>query len=73
LTDKKELGIKYLDSRPADVSRLWVDAGKFNQLTNFKPLTSFENGLVETIDYYKNLSKGKNLFSQIVERNWVNK
>jgi len=73
LMNKKELGIKYLDSRPADVSRLWVDASKFDKLTGFKPSTSFEDGLLETIDYYKNLSKGADLFSKIIERNWVNK
>lgn len=73
LMDKKELGIKYLDSRPADVPRLWVDASKFNKLTGFKPLTSFEDGLLKTINYYKKLSKGEDLFSKIVELNWVNK
>jgi len=69
LMDSK-IKIKYIESRPADVPRLWVDPRKFNQLTNFKPLISFENGLIETINYYKNLSEKKNLFSQIVEKNW---
>lgn len=71
LMDKKEVGIKYLNSRPADVPRLWVDDGKFSKITGFKPSTSFEDGLLETIDYYKDLSKGEDLFSKIIERNWM--
>lgn len=73
LMDKKELGIKYLDSRPADVPRLWVDADRFRKLTGFMPSISFEDGLLETIDYYKDLSKDKDLFSKIIERNWMDK
>jgi len=65
-----KLKIKYIESRPADVPRLWVNPDKFNKLTDFKPLVSFEDGLIETIDYYKNLSKERNLYSQIVEKNW---
>ena len=66
----EKIKIKYIESRPADVPRLWVNPSKFNQLTNFKPSISFEDGLIETINYYKNLSKRRNLFSQIVEKNW---
>ncbi|MBL7196531.1 MAG: GDP-mannose 4,6-dehydratase [Candidatus Omnitrophica bacterium] len=70
LMHREEIGIRYLESRPADVPRLWVDAGKFYGLTKFKPEYSFEGGLLETIEYYKNLSKEKDLFSKIKTKNW---
>jgi UDP-glucose 4-epimerase len=70
LMDKKDLGIDYIESRPADVPRLWVNADKFYQLTKFKPRFSFEIGLLETIEFYKNLAKTKDLLSQIKLKNW---
>jgi UDP-glucose 4-epimerase len=38
---KKELGIKFLPDRPADVPRLWVKADKFYMLTGFTAQYSF--------------------------------
>lgn len=70
LMGKKRLNIKYLPARPGDVPRLWVDAGKFYKLTKFRPKYSFERGLLETIEYYKTLSKKKNLLSEIKIENW---
>ena len=70
LMDKKGLGIKYLESRPADVPRLWVDAGRFYKLTHFKPKYSFEEGLSQTINYYKALAGEKDLFSLVKVKNW---
>lgn len=70
LMEKQELGIEYLESRPADVPRLWVDAHKFNNLTQFYPEYSFDQGLVETIKYYKDLSLVKDLLLQVKLRNW---
>ncbi len=70
LTGKKEIGINYIESRPADVPRLWVDAGKFYEITGFKLRYSLEEGLVETIDYYKELMKEKNLVSELKLKNW---
>ncbi len=64
------LGIKYLPARPADVPRLWVDAGKFAALTSFTPRYSFEEGLQETITYYESLMKEKNLLQAIEPLNW---
>jgi len=62
--------IDYLEDRPADVPRLWVNPAKFKRITNFKPSFSFEQGLIETINYYKEISSGKNLASEIKVRNW---
>lgn len=68
--DKKDLGIKFLPDRPADVPRLWVNNSKFKQLVNFSPDYSFEDGISETINYYTKLSKEKNLLSEVKDTNW---
>jgi UDP-glucose 4-epimerase len=65
-----ELKINYMDDRPADVPRLWVNPTKFNRITGFKSSYPFENGLMETIEYYKDLSKKKNLANEILIENW---
>jgi len=63
--------IEYLDDRPADVPRLWVDNAKFNTITVFKSAVSFEQGLTETINYYKDLKKNHDLISEIKTLNWT--
>jgi len=73
LTGKRELGIEYIDSRPADVPRLWVNAEKFKRLTGFVPKFTFADGLLETIAYYKKLAESKNLLADIQTRNWEKK
>jgi UDP-glucose 4-epimerase len=62
--------ILYRKGRPADVPRLWVDANKLHTLTDFKPSYSLEEGLKETIEYYRNLKNDKNLLKEIVDENW---
>jgi UDP-glucose 4-epimerase len=59
-----------MEDRPADVPRLWVNPAKFLSITNFKSAYSFEKGLIETINYYKEISQGKNLISEIAVKNW---
>lgn len=66
----KELPIKYLEDRPADVTRLWVNSSKFKKLTGFKDQMSFEEGLKTTIDYYMQLMENKHLISEIKTKNW---
>jgi UDP-glucose 4-epimerase len=63
--------IEYLDDRPADVPRLWVDNAKFKTITGFKSSVSFEQGLTETINYYKDLKKNHDLISEIKTLNWT--
>jgi UDP-glucose 4-epimerase len=70
LLNKQDIGIQYIEARPADVPRLWVDASKFYQLTRFQSNFSFEEGLKETITYYTRLSQGKDLSTQIIMKNW---
>lgn len=67
---KSDLRINYMEDRPADVPRLWVNPAKFLSITNFKSAYSFEKGLIETINYYKEISQGKNLISEIAVKNW---
>lgn len=70
LMSKEKLGIQYMKGRPADVPRLWVNPQKFNKKVKFKSVYSFEQGLKETIDYFKEIAQGKNLISKIVVKNW---
>lgn len=71
LMKKNNLKIKYIKSRPADVPRLWVNAKKFQNLTNFKNKYSFVDGLTETIEYYQTFSEKKNILDKIIEKNWI--
>lgn len=71
LMKKNNLKIKYIKSRPADVPRLWVNAKKFHNLTNFKNKYSFVDGLKETIEYYQTFSEKKNILDKIIEKNWI--
>lgn len=70
MMDRNDLGIEFLPDRPADVPRLWVNADKFYSTTKFAPAYRFEEGLKETIDYYKELSAQRNLMNEIKINNW---
>lgn len=62
--------IEYIDSRPADVTRLWVNPNKFIDLTNFKSSYSLEEGLKNTIDYFVDLFKNKKIIDTLPIKNW---
>jgi len=66
----KEMSIEYLEDRPADVPRLWVNPAKFRKLTGFQSEFSFESGLLETIAYYGKLMQERDLMSEIKVKNW---
>lgn len=68
---KPHLKIKYLPSRPADVPRLWVNADRFKNSTDFSPAFDFSQGLEETVEYYRKKVDEKNLLNEIQEFNWV--
>lgn len=70
LIPDNELDIEYLQARPADVLRLWVDNSKLKEIFNFTSQYSLEKGLIETIEYYKKLKQTKNLISQVPTINW---
>ena len=67
---KLNVKINYLDDRPADVPRLWVNPARFKKITNFNAVYSFEQGLIETIKYYTHLKSSKDLISEIKIKNW---
>jgi len=46
--------IKFVGDRPGQVSTFACDYGKINKLFGWKPTKSFEKGLEETIEWYKN-------------------
>ena len=62
--------VEYLDPRPADVPRLWVDNSKLNKLINVEEGLSFEQGLQECINYYEKLGKGRDLSKEVELLNW---
>jgi UDP-glucose 4-epimerase len=65
-----DLKINYMEDRPADVPRLWVNPSKFRKITGFEPSYSFDEGLKATISFYRELAQGKNLISEIAVKNW---
>ncbi len=70
LIPEKKLAIQYLEERPADVPRLWVDPSKLRAAINFQPEMSFEEGLKSTIDFYRKLMEEKNLAEEMPLFNW---
>jgi UDP-glucose 4-epimerase len=67
---EEELPIEFLEDRPADVPRLWVNPARFKKITNFKSGYTFEEGLKETIPYYEKLMSEKDMLSEIQVKNW---
>ncbi len=63
--------IKYLSNRPGDVLRLYADSSRFNQMTNWNPKISFDDGLLKTIQWFKSREKGISvLLNQKKSVNW---
>jgi nucleoside-diphosphate-sugar epimerase len=54
-------GIDYQEQRAADVSRHCADSSLLYELTGFRPTTTLEEGLKETIDYYIRLHLSKTI------------
>lgn len=65
-----KLKISYLADRPADVPRLWVNSEKIRTLLNISSEKPFDEGLKETIEYYTELNKTKNLSAEFKLINW---
>jgi UDP-glucose 4-epimerase len=66
----QSIDIRYLEDRPADVPRLWVDASRFRQLTGILPQVGFEQGLKETIAFYREKMGVRDLLTGIKLKNW---
>jgi UDP-glucose 4-epimerase len=65
-----KLKIEYDTARPADVPRLLVDSNKLRKKYNFKLNYSFSQGLIETVNFYRNLMKEKDLINEMPLKNW---
>ena len=70
LMNKNDLGLNYMPDRPADVPRLWVNNAKFKSIASYIPNHNFDENLLETINYYIEISKTKNLIDNLQTINW---
>lgn len=70
MNKEHQIKTRFIESRPADVPRLWVDTAKFSSILGYTPLVSFEEGLKMTIKFYEELSKNKGFLFDLPEKNW---
>lgn len=49
----KKAHVEYRPRQPADMLVTWADIGKAERLLGWRPRSSFEEGLRETVDWYK--------------------
>lgn len=69
--DRIDLKPLYEAERPGDVPRLWVNSEKLRKATGFKPATSPDLGLKETVAYYRRLyAADPSCLTAIQTRNW---
>lgn len=72
LADRADLQPEYLEARPGDVRRLWVDNRKVRELIGFNPRVTLEQGLRELIEWFSSGAfELEEMMSQVVDRNWV--
>jgi UDP-glucose 4-epimerase len=70
LIPDNKIDVKFIEDRPADVPRLWVDSSTIRKIVEINDEKSFIDGLKETIDYYKTKNSEKNLSKEIILKNW---
>ena len=64
--------IKYIESRPGDVLRLFADSSKAAEILKFKPQVSLADGLRRLLEWYKKSGKKpEELLVAEKERNWM--
>ena len=63
--------ISHLENRPGDVLRLYADSTEFYKMTDWHPAVSFDDGLAETVQWFKDSpEKLSELFGQESGVNW---
>jgi UDP-glucose 4-epimerase len=62
--------IEFGEPRPGDLPKLLADTAKISSIVDFELLTTFEQGLAETIAYFSAFDPAA-LLAQEVERNWT--
>lgn len=70
-SDCPGLSVQYLEDRPADVPRLWVDNTKLRSMISFADLMSFPAGLAETWRYFSSLGNPETLLRRLSLNNWT--
>lgn len=55
ITNKKEITGAYLPPRPGDVRKTWADVTKAKELLGWKGKVDFYEGLVKTVEWFKNV------------------
>ena len=65
------LHIEYIDARPADVPRLWVDNTKMKKILGEIKFIDINEGLHRTIGYYKQLIKDTQFVFNMKDKNWI--
>ena len=65
------VGVEYLEDRPADVPRLWVDNSLLKSLYTLDHLMPIASGLQATVDYYRQLGPAESLLQKIIVKNWI--
>lgn len=71
MTGNPDASIVFTPERPGDVGRLYADPSKFIELSGWQPTTAFDNGLYETIAYFRSHPLGlRNLLESESGRNW---
>ena len=63
--------INFTPQRPGDVLRLFADSSKFKEICEWKPNVDFNEGLIKTINFFRNHPLGiKGLLESESGRNW---
>jgi UDP-glucose 4-epimerase len=66
--------VVFMSERPGDVLRLYADPRKFMEVCGWEPQVSFNEGLAETIDFFRHHPLGLNgLMESESGRNWEEK
>ena len=71
MVSQSPINVIYTPQRPGDVLRLYSDSRKFYELCGWKPEVSFEDGLIRTIEFFRNHPLGpEGLLADETGRNW---
>jgi len=71
LIPETQVPVSFTPPRPGDVLRLFADSEKFRKATGWQPLANLDEGLEETIAFFRNHSAGPaGLKATETARNW---
>ncbi len=71
IADREDIEPEFLEQRPADVPRLWVETSRLMQHLTIQSLRPFADGLEPTYAYYRDrFREDPTIVQRIVTRNW---